>query len=43
MEDEGGELQYTNEPEFIEEVQQPTTTTSKNKEVGSLNFRQIKA
>ena len=43
MDDEGGELQYTNEPEFTEEVQQPITTTSKNKEVGSLNFRQMKA
>ena len=43
MDDEVGELQYTNEPEFTEEVQQPTTTTSKNKEVGSLNLQQTKA
>ena len=42
MDDEVGELQYTSEPEFTEEVQQPTTTTSKNKEVGSFNFWQMK-
>ena len=38
MDDEAGEVEYTNEPEYIEEVQQPAPSASKNKEVtNSLN------
>ena len=34
MDEEAAEMQYSNEPDFIEEVQPPSTTTSKNKDVG---------